>query len=75
MHQFKSDLINDMDHVCISGTEPSSVILSRRKQFYKLKMYAKKEPKQGKVKRDGQTALNTILHIDKVIIFFFFSKK
>ena len=26
---FKSDLINDMDHMRISGTEPSSVILSQ----------------------------------------------
>ena len=25
---FKSDLINNMDHMCIAGTEPSSVILS-----------------------------------------------
>ena len=30
-HHFKSDLINDMDHMRISGTEPSSVILSQRK--------------------------------------------
>ena len=28
---FKSDIINDMDHMRISGTEPSSVILSQRK--------------------------------------------
>ena len=26
---FSSDLINDMDHMRISGTEPSSVILSQ----------------------------------------------
>ena len=31
MHHFKSDIINDMDHMRISGTEPSSVILSQRK--------------------------------------------
>ena len=31
IHHFKSDLINDMDHMLISGTEPSSVILSQRK--------------------------------------------
>ena len=37
----------------ISGTEPSSVVLSQRKQFKKLKMYAPKVPKQGKAKRDG----------------------
>ena len=30
-HHFKSDIINDMDHMRISGTEPSSVILSQRK--------------------------------------------
>ena len=28
IHHFKSDLINNMDHMRISGTEPSSVILS-----------------------------------------------
>ena len=27
LHHFKSDLINNMDHMCISGTEPSSVVL------------------------------------------------
>ena len=33
IHHFKSDLINNMDHMRISGTsiEPSSVILSQRK--------------------------------------------
>ena len=31
IHHFKSDLINDMDHMRISGNEPSSVILSQRK--------------------------------------------
>ena len=29
IHHFKSDLINNMDHMRISGTEPSSVILSK----------------------------------------------
>ena len=28
IHHFKSDLINNMHHMRISGTEPSSVILS-----------------------------------------------
>ena len=31
MYTFKSDLINNMDHMRISGTEPSSVILSLTK--------------------------------------------
>ena len=35
----------------ISGTEPSSVILSQRKKFKKLKMYAQKS--QNKVKPKG----------------------
>ena len=30
IHRFKSDLINNMDHMRISGTELSSVILSQR---------------------------------------------
>ena len=34
IHHFKSDLIYNMDHMHISGTEPSSVILSETK--YKL---------------------------------------
>ena len=32
---FKSDLINNMDHMRILGTEPSSVILSQTKKFKK----------------------------------------
>ena len=31
IHPFKSDLINNMDHMRISGTEHSSVILSQTK--------------------------------------------
>ena len=37
----------------ISGTEPSSVILSQTKYFKKLKNDAQKLPKQTKAKRDG----------------------
>ena len=37
----------------ISGTEPSSVILSQTKYFKKLKNDAQKLPKQAKTKRDG----------------------
>ena len=33
IHHFKSDLINNMDHMRISGTEPSSVVLSQRSYF------------------------------------------
>ena len=35
IHHFKSDLVYNMDHMRISGIEPSSVILSQRKyQFH-----------------------------------------
>ena len=37
----------------ISGTEPSSVILSQTKKFQKLKMDNPKVPKQAEAKRDG----------------------
>ena len=47
------DLINNMDHMRISGTEPSSVILSQTKQFKKLQSDAKRMPKQAKAIRNG----------------------
>ena len=50
IQHFKSDVINDMDHMRISGTEPSSVILSQRKWFKKLKMYAQNCPNKVKPK-------------------------
>ena len=37
----------------ISGTEPSSVILSQTKLFQKLNIDAPKVPKQAEAKRDG----------------------
>ena len=42
MHYFKSDVINNMDHMRIPGTEPSSVIISQRKYIVveKLKIVA-----------------------------------
>ena len=42
-----------MDHMRISGTEPSSVILSQTKTFKKLKSVAPKVPKEAKAIRDG----------------------
>ena len=33
IHHFNSDLINNMDHMRISGTKPSSVILSQTKKL------------------------------------------
>ena len=53
IHHFKSDLIWNMDHMRISGTEPSSVILLPNKVVKKLKSDAPKVPNQAKAKRDG----------------------
>ena len=51
IHHFKSDLINNMDHMRISGNEPSSVILSQTKWFQKLKKVTRKS--LNKVKPKG----------------------
>ena len=51
IHHFKSDFINNMDHMRISGKEPSSVILSQTKQFKKLKRDVTKVPKEAEAKR------------------------
>ena len=53
IHHFISDLIYNMDHMRISGTKPSSVILCQTKQFKNLKSDAQKVPKGAKAKRDG----------------------
>ena len=42
IHHFKSDLIHNMDHMRISGTEPSSVIFSQTKKFKSWKVIPKK---------------------------------
>ena len=42
-----------MDHLRISGTEPSSVILSQKKVVSTVENVCPKVPKQGKAKRDG----------------------
>ena len=46
IHNFKSDLISNMDNMRISGIKPSSVILSQTKWFQKLRSDAQKVPKQ-----------------------------
>ena len=53
IHHFKSDGINSMEHMRITGTEPSSFILGKTKKSKKMKSDAKKLPKQAKAKRDG----------------------
>ena len=50
---FKSDLVYNMDHMRISGNEPSSVILGQKKWLKRLKNNVPKVPKQAKAKRDG----------------------
>ena len=42
-----------MDHMRISGTEPSSVILIQTCSIKKLKIDGQKVPKQAEAKRDG----------------------
>ena len=42
-----------MDHMRISGTEPSSVILSQTWRLKKLKSNDQKVPKQAEAKWDG----------------------
>ena len=41
-----------MDHLSISGTEPSSVLLSEKKYFQKLIRDVSDVPKQAEAKRD-----------------------
>ena len=53
IHHLLSELINNMDHMRISGTEPSSVILSQTVKFKKLKSDDQKLPKQAEAKKDG----------------------
>ena len=45
--------MNNMDHMRISGTEPSSVILSPKRYFQKLKRNIPNVPKQAEAKKDG----------------------
>ena len=47
IHHFESDLINNMDHMRISGNEPSSVMVP------KVENVDPKVPKQAVAKRDG----------------------
>ena len=44
-----------MDHMRITGIEPSSVILCQRKQLKRLKNNVPKVPKEVNAKRDGVT--------------------
>ena len=52
IHHFKSDLINNMDHMRISGNEPSSVIPRQTKRFQKIENVDRKVSKQAEAKRD-----------------------
>ena len=50
LHHFKSDLYSNMDHMRISGTEPSSVILSQKESSFKCcKLMSQKCQKQTEV--------------------------
>ena len=51
-HRFKSDLMNNINHMRISGTEPSSAILTQ-KSIEKFIRDVPNVPKQAGAKRDG----------------------
>ena len=52
-HHFKADLINKMDDMRISGTEPSSLTLSQKRDSFKSwKVMSKNRQKQDEAKRD-----------------------
>ena len=51
IHHFKSDRINHMDHMRISGIEPSSVILSQTKLFENIESVVPNVSKKQKAKR------------------------
>ena len=42
-----------MNHMRISGTEPSSVILSQTRELKNMRNNVKSAKKEGKTKRDG----------------------
>ena len=56
--RYANDVIYDIDHIRISGTDPLSVILSQTKKFKKLINYGLKVPKQAE--RDGVTNLTKL---------------
>ena len=66
IHHFKSDLINNVDHMRISGTLPSSVILSQKKYMYiqKLKRDVPNVPKQAEAKITTLNNFNTSKSFD-----------
>ena len=59
-----------MDHMRISGTEPSSVILSQTRKLKKLTSDDQKLPKQAEAKRDGvinpQITISKNFHTENV---------
>ena len=68
MHHFKSDLIENMDHMRIPGTEPSSVIIVQTMKvvFLKLNHDAQNVPKNlsqmGWCNKSTQLQFQTILN-------------
>ena len=53
IHNLKSDLINNMAHMRISGNKPSSVILGQTKKLKSWKSWSQQVPKQAEAKKDG----------------------
>ena len=51
IHNFISDLINNMDHMRISGSEPSSVIFSQKSCLQSWKVMLKQWPSWHNISR------------------------
>ena len=61
IHHFKSDLINNMDHMRISDNEPSSVVLSQRSNFKSWKEMS--QTCQNKLKSKRMKSFNLFNNI------------
>ena len=53
IHHFKTDFLNNMDYMRISGTKPPSVILSQAKYFQKQERGVPKVSPQAEANRDS----------------------
>ena len=64
IHHFKSDIMNNRDHMCISGIEPSSVILRENKTIHSLLSIPAIKPLVQKIlqKRHQQGLIMTSCH-------------
>ena len=67
MHHFKTDLIYNMDHMCISGTEPSSVFLREKEEILLSPMTEALTPTE-KYKKQRDNTKNATKNFDYTTI-------